>query len=276
MKGILNYQLPEVAQLFNDTPFWSSLFGAVLLKHIPLAPRQNILDIGFGTGFPLIELAQRVDSNSQVYGCDPWEQGITLTQQKIKSLELAKVTIFKGSAEQLPLNDNHIDLVSSNLSINNLEDPEVVLNEINRVLKPNHFFCLTTNDETTFQELYQIFYQVSEEQNLSDLKIKFKQQATNRKNTESLRSLFKDCNFEEIQLIKEENHFSFTSGEALFDHSLIRIGFLENWLTLIPTSVQKDFVDYCITKIDQHISNQGKFSINVPIFYFQLKNIKET
>lgn len=40
----------------DDLPLWSAPFGLMLLDHIQLRPKIEALDIGFGSGFPLLEL----------------------------------------------------------------------------------------------------------------------------------------------------------------------------------------------------------------------------
>ena len=55
----------------DDFPLWSAPFGLMLLNHIRLKPKIEALDIGFGSGFPLLELAQRLGNSSTVYGIDP-------------------------------------------------------------------------------------------------------------------------------------------------------------------------------------------------------------
>ena len=51
----------------DDFPLWSAPFGLMLLDHIRLRPNLKALDIGFGSGFPLLELAQILGSSSKMY-----------------------------------------------------------------------------------------------------------------------------------------------------------------------------------------------------------------
>ncbi len=39
---------------------WSAPFGLRLLDVVPLDPAATVLDVGCGTGFPLLELAHRL------------------------------------------------------------------------------------------------------------------------------------------------------------------------------------------------------------------------
>lgn len=56
-----------VVDAYDELPLWSALFGALLLRHVPLRPARVALDIGCGTGFPLLELALRLGPTAHVY-----------------------------------------------------------------------------------------------------------------------------------------------------------------------------------------------------------------
>ena len=44
---------------------------------------MTVLDVGFGTGFPLLELAQRLGKSATIYGIDPWEAAHERTHLKM-------------------------------------------------------------------------------------------------------------------------------------------------------------------------------------------------
>ncbi|MBN1577163.1 MAG: hypothetical protein JW913_11460 [Chitinispirillaceae bacterium] len=60
--------------LCDELPFWSAPFGLKLLDLIEYRRNITALDIGFGCGFPLIELAMRLGPTCTVYGIDPWDE----------------------------------------------------------------------------------------------------------------------------------------------------------------------------------------------------------
>lgn len=66
MKGILDYQSGEVVNIFDAASLWAAPFGRLLLENIPMRAQSQVLDIGFGTGFPLIELSQRFGEDSTI------------------------------------------------------------------------------------------------------------------------------------------------------------------------------------------------------------------
>ncbi len=99
--------------------------------------RKNIkvLDIGFGTGFPILEVALRLGSTCKVYGIDPWKPAIDRARFKMKQYGINNVELIEGKAENIPLPDNSIDLIMSNNGINNVEDINKVFSECKRIAK---------------------------------------------------------------------------------------------------------------------------------------------
>lgn len=63
-------------ELIDELPFWSAPFGIKLLDSIMLKKNMTALDIGFGLGFPLTEIAMRLGKSSKIYGIDPWHTAI--------------------------------------------------------------------------------------------------------------------------------------------------------------------------------------------------------
>ncbi|MEE9430720.1 MAG: class I SAM-dependent methyltransferase [Melioribacteraceae bacterium] len=94
MKKLLDYKCKEVVNIFDEVTLWSAPFGRLLLENIPMKSEAKIVDIGFGTGFPLIELSQRFGEKSKIYGIDIWEEGINRTKDKINTLELNNIELI--------------------------------------------------------------------------------------------------------------------------------------------------------------------------------------
>ena len=168
MKPLLDWKTGEIVAAFNEVSLWTAPFARLLLENIPMKPAYQVLDVGFGTGFPLLELSQRFDEQSLIYGMDIWEEAITYTQRKATLFDLQNIQFIQQSAESIPLENKSIDLVCSNLGINNFSNRIEVFREIRRILKPEGDLCITTNPNGTFQELKSVFQKVLEERHNFD------------------------------------------------------------------------------------------------------------
>ena len=109
---------------FDELPLWSAPFGLLMLKHLELKPNLKVVDIGSGAGFPLLELASRLGNTCKLYGIDPWHNANNRAKEKIRNYGLTNVEIIECNAEQIPFEDNSIDLVVSNLGMNNFSHPD--------------------------------------------------------------------------------------------------------------------------------------------------------
>lgn len=105
MNDFLSYEFIDSSNFintFDEAPLWSSRFGFLLLDNIKLKPNLTVIDLGSGTGFPLLEIAKRLGNSSKIYGIDPWENANKKAKQKIKEYNLSNVEIVEQSAEKLP------------------------------------------------------------------------------------------------------------------------------------------------------------------------------
>ncbi len=58
---------------------------------LPFDKFENYLDIACGTGFPLIDISQRIGSQCKCIGIDPWRTAVNRIRSKINTLSLKKI-----------------------------------------------------------------------------------------------------------------------------------------------------------------------------------------
>ncbi len=270
-KNKLDYQTKEVANIFDEASLWAAPFGQLMLENIPMKPASVVLDIGFGTGYPLIELGQRFGAASKVYGIDIWKSGILRAQEKIRVLDLDNVQIFEQDAVSIPLASEEVDLVCSNLGVNNFAQKELVLQEVFRVLKTGGHLCITTNPIGTFAELFQVFAEVIQEMNLPESETALKNYIEHRGTEASIIREMETAGFQRVKIISDSTQMRFMCAEALFDHSLMRIGFAESWEKLVPASKLDGFFAAAKIKITKQIKETGSFKITIPMLYVEVR-----
>ncbi|MFL0194043.1 class I SAM-dependent methyltransferase [Clostridium sp. WILCCON 0269] len=254
---------------YDELPLWSSPFGILLLNNIPLKKDSIIVDIGCGTGFPLFELAQRLGESCKVFGIDPWERAIDRANRKKDQYRIKNVELIKGVGENMPFSNEYIDMVISNLGINNFQDPDEVIIECFRVLKSGGKLIFTTNLFGHFDEFYSIFDEV-----LRDLKLESEirnlaKHIKKRYSIEDIETLIKRNNFSVKKIIQENYFMRFIDGSSFFNHYFIKLAFLQDWKEIIKEDNWNNVFLNLENRLNNIASKKGEVVFNVPIAYIE-------
>ncbi len=238
----------------DDFPLWSAPFGLMLLDHIRLRPRIEALDVGFGSGFPLLELAQRLGDSSTVFGIDPLEAAYERVRFKMNVLNIKNVQLVRGDASSMAFQDNTFDLIVSNLGINNFENPQKVFVECYRVARPYAQIVLTTNPKRHMETFYLVFAETLKEFHRDDLMVDLKAHIEHRLTAETIGRHLEQSGFRINGIYRDSFQLHFLDGTTFFKHALIRDGFLEDWKRLIPVNEQMEF----FKKLEENLNNVSK------------------
>lgn len=95
-----------------------------------------VLDIGSGSGTDLLLAATFVGSEGRVLGLDMTAAMRRKCLENARTMGLTNVDVLDANAEEIPLPDGSVDVVTSNGVINLVPDKERVVREILRVLRP--------------------------------------------------------------------------------------------------------------------------------------------
>ena len=106
-----------------------------ILKEVGIKPGFRVLDYGCGPGSYTVPLAELVGESGKVYALDIHPLAIQKVKNIASKRELANVeTILSDCQTGLP--DNSLDVVLLYDIFHHLGDPDRILKELHRVLKP--------------------------------------------------------------------------------------------------------------------------------------------
>ena len=265
----IDWNAPNVVSCLDELPLWSAPFGLILLENSRIQPDMTVLDIGFGTGFPLLELAQRLGKSATIYGIDPWKAAHERTRLKMDLFNIKNVILIEGDASSMQFKDETFDLIISNLGINNFENPRKIFRECFRVAKPKAQIALTTNPKGHMKEFYAVFEETLKELSLNKLEEDFLIHLNHRLTPKIIRSYLKEVGFKITKSQQSSITMRFLDGSAFFSHSLIRYGFLEDWKKLIPAEHWNIVFSKVESKINIIAHNNGEFSLTIPVVYIE-------
>lgn len=101
-----------------------------------ITPGCTVLDIGAGAGTDVLLSALLTGPEGKVYGLDMTKAMHEKLKLNMDKMGLTNVEPLFGNAEEIPLPDNSVDVVTSNGVLNLVPDKQKSFAEIFRVLKP--------------------------------------------------------------------------------------------------------------------------------------------
>ena len=110
---------------------------------------KTVLDLGCGGGFMSEALARR---GATVIGVDPSEEAIRVAQAHAES-ERFKIEYEVGYGESIPVADHSVDCIVCVDVLEHVADLDRVLDEVQRVLKPDGVFLFDTINRTPLAAL---------------------------------------------------------------------------------------------------------------------------
>ncbi len=169
--------------------------GKNLIPWLPQNKESVILDLGSGTGFFAHIFSAQYNN---IFGLDISKQMLDFAQENRDK----QIKWIQGDAHKLPLADESVDFIYSNLVLQWCDPLDLVINEVMRVLKPGGQFAFATLTDGTLHELKHAWSQADNDQHVIDF--------VSESKIENL------MNSEKYTLIEHQNHKVVLEYENVF------------------------------------------------------------
>jgi SAM-dependent methyltransferase len=138
---------------------------------------------------------------------------------------LDNIELVEANAEKMPFGDGTFDLITSNLGINNFENPPAAIAECHRVAKPGARLAVTTNLTGHMAAFYDVF-RAAVPRELVDA---VNAQEAHRGTRALIEQTLRDGGFDVTRVVEDEFYLKFANGTALLRHPLVSF-FKDGWL----------------------------------------------
>jgi arsenite methyltransferase len=255
----------EPFTITDELPLWSAPFGLTLLDTVRPRKGMTVLDIGSGSGFPMLELAERLGPSCTVFGVEPSEQCVAMISGKITALGITNARIVLGTAEELPFGDDNFDLIISNNGLNNVDDEPRALLACYRAAKPGAQLVTTFNLPHTMTEFYDLLEEVLNLHGMNDAVSRMHDHIfEKRKPVEYYIDLLKKTGFDIRTVNMDGFKYRFNDGSSFLQHHLVRSAFLPHWKEIVAPEARETVFRETEERLNQVAADKGFLEISVP------------
>jgi len=104
---------------------------------------DTVLDLGSGAGNDVFVARQLVGEKGKVIGIDFTDEMLAKAESNNEKLGYKNVEFKHGDIEEIPIEDNSIDVLISNCVLNLVPNKQKAFSEIYRILKTDAHFCVS-------------------------------------------------------------------------------------------------------------------------------------
>ncbi|MEC0127863.1 class I SAM-dependent methyltransferase [Paenibacillus pabuli] len=116
-----------------------------LMEFLPVNKNDKVLDLGAGTGYISLSIAERVQT---VYALDCDKDVLDYMETLAKNRGIANIKSVVGNFKDIPLDNQFIDTAIASIALHEVQPLSIALKEINRILKDKGLFLCIELEKT--------------------------------------------------------------------------------------------------------------------------------
>lgn len=133
-----------------------------LVRHLPIPQNPSVADLGTGTGYCLPFLQAHAQP-AELIALDISEAMLAKAKER-----QPEITTVQADLESPPFQAGQLDLATSSLAVQWLDEPEPFISRMSAQLAPGGYLALTTLGPKTLCELRHAWAQVDEHKHVND------------------------------------------------------------------------------------------------------------
>lgn len=212
-------------------PFWGRPFSQLLRREFPPILDGSILEVGCGTGYLAIELAECLSERARIIALEPSHEMLEAALSNGEQLIRQKKIFFQHHdlKQRFRFADDVFDLVYSNLMLYYRPNADDLLFEVKRVLQPQRHAYFTLPLRGSFHDFFgPITTYLGDCQEYDLVRQIELDQMRYPSPAEALYQL-RSVGFDEVEIKIHKFKMIFADGQSLFQSPFIRYNFLEEW-----------------------------------------------
>lgn len=200
-EGVEGYFAIKYAEFARNSEEMQNEYRSLAEKVVSLFEGGKLFEIGPGPAYVSIEIAKRLPK-VEIIGLEISDTMIEIAKKNAKEHEVSeKITLKKGDASKMPLEDSEFDFVITSGSLHHWKKPTKVVDEIYRVLRPGCRALVSDLRKDAPKEKVDDFANKIDSKLMRwGLKHSFKESYTARQ----VEQMIKSTHFREIEITEEE------------------------------------------------------------------------
>jgi arsenite methyltransferase len=199
---------------------------------------------------------------------DPWAAAMDRLRRKVEQRKLTNVLLIEQDAGTIDLPAASVDVIVSNLGVNNFDDPGAVMHACSRIAKPGAVLLLATNLVGHMAEFYEVYRDVLVSTGQADRVAALEAHIDRRATRDSVAALLSNAGFLVSDVATESFRLRFADGSAMLRHHFIRLGFIEGWKAIAAVGSIEQTFERLEIELNVVAQTRGELSLTIPMACF--------
>jgi ubiquinone/menaquinone biosynthesis C-methylase UbiE len=219
-----------------------SLQEQELLAAVKIKPGLKVLNLGTGSVFRTLELAQRLGPQSTVHAVLPDRELPDFYNESIRKLGLFNIELLQRTGEELPYADRFFDLVILHCSYRDMGHFNTTVREAARVSGSSAQFLLCILLKDSLQEYFSLIQEALRRRSLtSETDAWNTLKASRARSLKDVETILKNAGLAISEIVFRKYSMSFLSCRSFLNHQFARNELIPDWEMFLNGSDQSEF-----------------------------------